>query len=172
MTVPRALLLTLLVAILALGFTLVSRADGRADWEFYARQTIDVSDCLPVDGALECPTYRQKWDWKRDQWVNIGIILHPASGDVTLTQQLEDRDSYDDDHVCVTALIVDAQGRNLVAHHQNWSMTHGQVAADIFSYASPRLAETRTIHIGSKQCRQGPHQDDALYARVLAGIPD
>ena len=36
MTVPRALLLTLLVAILALGFTLVSRADGRDDWEFYA----------------------------------------------------------------------------------------------------------------------------------------
>lgn len=170
MTLLRSILLFTLAALLLLLPASISQADGRGDWDGYAWQTIEVVDCAPTDGALHCPTYRQKWDWKRNQWVSIGIILFPASGDVTLTQQLEDRDSHDDDHVCVTALILDGEGLNLVAHHQNWHMTHGEVAADIFSYASSRLADARTIQIGSKQCRQGSGQDDAIYVSVLAGI--
>ena len=32
------------------------------------------------------------------------------------------------------------------------------------------LAHARSIHLGSRQCRGGPHQDDAVYASVLSRI--
>ncbi|WP_375450554.1 hypothetical protein [uncultured Devosia sp.] len=146
-------------------------AQGRADWQNYAWQKFSTSKCLPnADGMLTCPPYHQKWDWKRNQWVNIAIAIDPARHSLTLVQRLTDRDSHDQDYVCVTALVLDAQGNDLVAHHQNWEISAGQVLTDTFAYVSPMLDRAASIHIGSKQCRDGAGQDDAVYAAVLARL--
>jgi hypothetical protein len=161
---------TLVATMLSLGSPQGAFADGRGVWRGYAWKTIDVADCQPVDAYLACPPYHQKWDWKRNQWVDIAVTIDPSSGQLFLSQQLSDRDSYDDDYVCVTALVVDAAGTDIVVHHQNWLMEHGEVVRNDFSYASGRLADASSIHIGSKQCRDGAGQDDDVYATVLAGI--
>jgi hypothetical protein len=161
---------TILATILSLGAPQGAFADARCDWQGYAWQTIDVADCRPADAVLACPLFHEKWDWKRNQWVDIAIIIDPAEGQIHLRQQLIDNDSYDDDDVCVTALVVDAAGKNIVAHHQNWPMKHGDAVQQDFTYSSTRLSDAVEIHIGSKQCRQGSTQDDDLYAVVLAGI--
>ena len=167
----RASSISILVAcILLLAAPQGAFADGRRDWQGYAWQSIDVMDCGPVGTQLACPPYHQKWDWKRNQWVDITVTIDLASGQLQLSQQLADRDSYDDDYVCVTALVVDAVGAHIVAHHQNWRIEHGEVVRKDFSYASGRLADATRIHIGSKQCREGAGQDDDVYAAVLAGI--
>jgi hypothetical protein len=145
-------------------------ADGRADWQGYAWQKIEISKCAVMDAVIACPLYHQKWDWKRNQWVDITLALDLASGQATLAQRLTNKDPSDQDYVCVTALVVDAAGNNLVAHHQNWQISHGEVLEKAFAYASNSLSGAATIHIGSKQCREGARQDDALYRRVQAAI--
>src|SRR5690606_40236112 len=102
-------------------------ADGRGDWNGYAWQQIKITSCAATGTTLTCPPYHQKWDWKRNQWVDIAITLDLATGTLHLNQQLTDNDPYDDDHVCVTALAVDAAGRNVIAHHQNWYLISGTV---------------------------------------------
>lgn len=163
-------LATLAATLLSFGSSHGAFADGRGDWDGYAWQQIRVDDCVAAAEVLHCPPYHQKWDWKRDQWVDMSIELDLGKGELHLTQRLTDIDPRDDDYVCVTALAVDADGHNIVAHHQNWHMSPGAQQEDAFLYASAALDEVTTIHIGSKQCRQGPGQDDALYAQVLAGI--
>ena len=163
-------LATVTATIPSLGSPAGAFADGRGDWSGYAWQQISVADCLPAGSTLQCPPYHQKWDWKRDQWVDIAVELDLAAGALRLTQRLTDRDPHDSDYVCVTALAVDAAGANVVAHHQNWHMGPDATEEQSFSYRSGALGSVTTIHIGSKQCREGADQDDALYARVLAGI--
>lgn len=89
-----------------------------------------------------------------------------------MSQRLTDNDSYDQDYVCVTALIVDTSGADLIAHHQNWQIAAGEVLEKQFAYRSTALATAKAIHIGSKQCRDGARQDDDTYERILAGIAD
>ena len=146
-------------------------AEGRADWQGYAWQRFDITKCQPLQSELACPPYHQKWDWKRNQWVDIVLAVDLGSGRVRLTQQLTNRDPSDDDDVCVTLLVLDADGRTIIAHHQNWHSLHGDVMQDDFALRSNLLASAASVHIGSKQCRQGPHQDDALYAAVIARLP-
>jgi hypothetical protein len=159
-----------LALLFALGTAQASLADGRADWTGYAWQTIRLSECLASGTQLACPPHHQKWDWKRNQWVDLAIALDTSTGRVTLTQTLTDNDRADSDDVCVTAIIVDGGGNNLVAHHTNWHMEPTQVRSEGFSYRSSRLDQAAAIHIGSRQCRKGAHQDDAAYRSVLAGI--
>lgn len=163
-------LATIAATMLSFGSPQGAFADGRSDWNDYAWKTVDVADCRPVDAYLTCPAYHQKWDWKRNQWVDISVSIDPANNRLYLSQQLTDNDSYDDDYVCVTALVVDSSGRDVVAHHQNWHMIHGDVVRKDFTYTSARLGGAAEIHIGSKQCRDGAGQDDDVYAGVLAGI--
>jgi hypothetical protein len=163
-------LATLAATMLSFGSPQGAFADGRGNWQGYAWKTIEIADCRPVDTYLACPPYHQKWDWKRNQWVDISVSIDLATQKLYLSQQLTDKDSYDDDYVCVTALIVDTAGTDLVAHHQNWHMMHGDVVRKDFAYTSARLADADKIYIGSKQCRDGAGQDDDVYTAVLAGI--
>ncbi|WP_127753393.1 MULTISPECIES: hypothetical protein [unclassified Devosia] len=148
-------------------------ADGRGDWHGYAWQSIKVADCVPQPtGTLACPHFHEKWDWKRDQWVDITITLDRDRQTLHLRQQLSDNDRRDTDYVCVTAVVVDAEGHNLAVHHQNWLIHGGQSRAADFTYASPRLPTATSIQIGSKQCRDGAGQDDDAYATVLARLAE
>lgn len=144
--------------------------DGRGDWDGYAWQEIAIVDCQTSGAMLTCPTYREKWDWKRDQWVEINLTFDLAANSLRLSQTLTDNDAHDDDYVCVTALVTDAAGRDIAAHHQNWYMANGVTIERDFTYVSSRFAEAANIYIGSKQCRYGGQQDDGVYAQVLAGI--
>ena len=166
-TLRASILATIAGGIMA--FAPQASADGRSDWQGYAWQAFDIAKCAPgAAGTLVCPAYHQKWDWKRNQWVDVAITI---TGDrLRLVQQLTDNDSYDQDYVCVTALVLDGAGHDLIAHHQNWQIAAGQQLADAFEYSSPALGQAASIHIGSKQCRDGAGQDDATYAGVLAGI--
>lgn len=163
-------LATFSATFLSFGSSAGAFADGRGDWDGYAWQKIAIADCAAVGAVLQCPPYHQKWDWKRNQWVDITVEIDLAHNKLALSQRLTDDDSYDDDYVCVTALALDAAGQNVVAHHQNWHMGPGEIRESAFSYASTALDAVTSIHIGSKQCRLGEHQDDALYASVLARI--
>ncbi|SEP96154.1 hypothetical protein SAMN05428969_1304 [Devosia sp. YR412] len=164
------LLRTLLLATLLLILPSNAFADGRTDWKDYAWQEIKLTKCASDSMTVACPLYHQKWDWKRNQWVDITISMDLVRGELELTQRLTDNDPKDDDHVCVTALGVDAAGNNIIAHHQNWHMHPRQIEERAFSIRSSRLSSITSLFIGSKQCRQGASQDDDLYARVLAGI--
>ena len=163
-------LATLAATLLSFGSSHGAFADGRGDWDGYAWQQVHVADCARTGELLQCPAYHQKWDWKRNQWVDMSIQLDLANGELNLTQTLTDLDPRDDDYVCVTALAVAEDGHNIVAHHQNWHMSPGAEETKSFVYSSSALDQVAVIHIGSKQCRQGAGQDDALYAQVLAGI--
>ncbi|MDB5472756.1 MAG: hypothetical protein JWP99_59 [Devosia sp.] len=165
---PRASLLAAMFVLF--GVPHWSYADGRAEWSDYAWQKIEISSCIGSPATLACPLYHQKWDWKRNQWVDITVRLDPSAGRVWLTQRLTNSDNNDQDFVCVTALIVDAEGRDLIAHHQNWHISSAETIEKSFTYESVALDSAQTIHIGSKQCRAGGSQDDATYARVLADI--
>lgn len=149
-------------------------ADGRVDWQDYAWQTIAYTDCpgsvTDADGL--CPAYHQKWDWKRNQWVDIAFRFNPANGKLVLSQRLTNNDRTDDDHVCVTALFVDAQGHDLYAYHQNWHSLPHDVMQQTFRATLPRaiFATAAKVIIGSKQCRKGEAQDDDVFAAVKAAI--
>src|SRR4051812_38163022 len=123
------LLRALLTAALLLVLPANAFADGRTDWKDYAWQEIKLASCANDGTTVACPLYHQKWDWKRNQWIDITITLDLAQGVMNLTQRLTDNDRADDDHVCVTALGVDAAGNNVTAHHQNWHMRPGEVEA-------------------------------------------
>lgn len=163
---PRAALATILLLIAPQA----ARADSRADWTDYAWQSIDVSTCIVAAGVATCPPYREKWDWKRDQWVDVTISMDLTANTIRLMERLTNNDRHDTDYVCVTALVVDAAGQNLAAHHQNWQMSHGATREKTFTYSAADLSKAASIHIGSKQCRDGAAQDGALYAHILAGI--
>lgn len=169
-TTLRASAFSAFATFLAFGSPQGSFDDGRGAWADYAWQTIEIAQCVDTAGTLACPTYHQKWDWKRNQWVDISISLDPGSGAVTLAQTLTDDDGHDSDFVCVTLLVVNGSGDTIVAHHQNWRMRSGEVRSEGFQYSSSRLNDAQAIHIGSKQCRDGATQDAALYQSVLAAI--
>lgn len=161
----------IVVALLCSGATLQpSLAGGKADWPGYAWQKIDIRKCAALDEVLACPLYHQKWDWKRNQWVDITLALDLATGRATLAQRLTNRDPSDRDYVCITALVVDASDQNLVAHHQNWQVSPGEVVQKDFVYASSALPSAAAVYIGGKQCREGAGQDDALYRHVMTSM--
>lgn len=168
----QRLFLALGALFLMVGLTGAALAEGRSDWTGYAWQQIKLAQCTGTKSVLSCPVYHQKWDWKRDQWVDIAVTVDLAGGEFHVTQRLTNNASIDDDNVCVTALAVNAASGNLAAHHQNWHMNPGELKEESFSYPASALSQLAAIYIGSKQCREGSHQDDALYARVEAAIGD
>jgi hypothetical protein len=151
-------------------------SDGRADWQGYAWQSRPYAQCPALDEAGLCHPYHEKWDWKRDQWVDLLYRADPASGALQVRLRLTNNDIHDEDYVCVTALFLDAEGADVFAFHQNWHIGTGQVLDRSFSFsaAASTLKKAATIAIGSKQCRDGGHQDEAVFAGVkrLTGQPD
>ncbi len=165
---PRLLpILSLAIAILSTGTP--AFAGGKSDWEWYGWSTVKVSKCVASAGGVDCPGVRQKWDWKRDQWVEVAVSVNARA--VSVFQRVTNKDRSDRDDVCVTVLFLDAAGETVLAHHQNWSSDPSSVTERQFSYPAAAWPQVASIAVGSKQCRQGPHQDDAIYAAVLAGLP-
>ncbi len=140
-------------------------ANGRADWSGYDWRGQAFGTCIDQAGQA-CLVHHAKWDWKRNQWVDI---WYDASGNgLEIEVRFTNNDRKDDDHVCVTVLFLDADGGNVAAHHVNeWvkprTIEQRSVNLPMSSAIVQRIAR---VEIGTKQCREGAHQDDAVYAAV------
>jgi hypothetical protein len=163
----------LAVIALALGLSVTTaEGDGRDDWRDYSWQSVAFDDCPDKDEAGLCHPYHEKWDWKRDQWVDFLYAADRTSGALTTRLRLVNRDRRDSDYVCVTALFVDPDGNDVFAFHQNWHIDASQVRDETLTFEAPPAAWSKVakVLIGSKQCRRGSKQDDALFARVKVAI--
>ncbi len=146
----------------------VTHAGGKSDWDGYGWKGLDITKCVAQGQTLDCPTMVQKWDWKRDQWVNVTVSVSGQA--VSLTQRLINNDRRDRDDVCVTVLFLDQAGETIFVHHQNWDSHAASTMERQFSYKVSNWPKVTSIQLGSKQCRQGPHQDDAIFEQVSSGL--
>lgn len=160
-----AFVLSLLLASLSPAF-----ADGRADWSDYYWRVKPFGQCLQASGDF-CLTHRAKWDWKRDQWVDIRYRRSGNGLDLAVT--LTNNDRLDDDHVCVTVLFADAAGANVAAYHANLHIGPRAIREDNarLPLSASAIARIARVDVGTKQCRLGPRQDEAVYDGVLASLP-
>ena len=159
-----------LVLVLILAGLSPSFADGRAAWSGYYWRSTPYDACIAQEPS-GCLTHRAKWDWKRDQWVELWYA--PAPQGMTLSLRLTNNDRHDDDYVCVTALFVDAEGSSLAAYHVNLHIDPRTVEEDVRTIDLPvaLLPRVARVDVGTKQCRQGAGQDDAIYKSVLSALP-
>lgn len=155
-----------------LSITAPAVADGRSDWKDYAWQSVIYADCPDTDEAGLCHPFHQKWDWKRDQWVDFLYKADTDTGTLKVRLRLTNDDRRDSDDVCVTALFVDASGADVFVVHQNWRIKPSQVLDKTLEFsADPAIwQKAAKVLIGSKQCRKGADQDDALFAGVKNAI--
>lgn len=166
------------VIALAAGISIAAPAvaDGRSDWKDYAWQSVVYADCPDNDETGLCQPFHQKWDWKRNQWVDFLYKADAQTGALKVRLRLTNDDQRDDDNVCVTALFVDDKGADVFAFHQNWHVKPGQVLDKTLTFSTDPTVwrKAAKVLIGSKQCRKGADQDDALFAGVkhAIGQPD
>ncbi len=143
-------------------------ADGRADWSGYDWRGTPFGQCLEITPA-GCLAHHAKWDWKRNQWVDVWY--DPAANGLHLALRLTNNDRADADYVCVTVLFLDAAGANLAAYHSNLHIGPQSIREDKARLTIPAPDRIARVEIGSKQCREGAGQDDDIYAGVRARLP-
>ncbi len=145
-------------------------ADGRADWSGYDWRGQPFGQCLEIAGGA-CLTHHAKWDWKRNQWVDVRYT--PTTKGLDLSITLTNNDRADDDHVCVTLLFLDAVGANAAVYHANLHSDPGTVIEHEASLpiSADLMARIARVDVGTKQCRLGARQDDPIYAQVRARLP-
>lgn len=163
-SVRFALALLLLLASFSPAF-----ADGRADWSEYYWRVKPFGQCLDAPGN-GCLTHHAKWDWKRDQWVTVRYASTGSGLDLAIT--LTNNDPHDDDYVCVTILFADVANANVAAYHANLHSDPRSTLEHRARVTVPEaaLARIAKVDIGTKQCRQGARQDDAVYDAVLSAL--
>jgi hypothetical protein len=140
-------------------------ADGRQDWSGYDWKSQPFGKCIEI-AANACLTHRAKWDWKRNQWVDLSYALNGTGIDIAV--RLTNNDRKDDDHVCVTALFLDEAGNNVAAVHANLHSRPQSVLDHTDRLRNADYARIASVHVGTKQCRLGATQDDAVYSAVLS----
>ncbi len=134
-----------------------------AEWKDYAWTHMELINC---SSSTACVVPRQRWDWHRKQWVDFAF--QPDGGKTIVTLTLTDDDPTDDDFVCVTAAFLDFDSNPLFVFHQNWHASPGQVVSRRFSISAPAgAASPHSVAVGSKQCRNGPGEDDDVYRKAL-----
>lgn len=146
-------------------------ADSRADWEGYDWQILKRAECRDLGQSAPCQIFHGKWDWKRNQWVDL--ILTQDHDALQLETVLTNYDRKDDDYVCVVVLFQDSGLANVAAFHFNEHSTHqtASTAVKSFPIGRGRVADIAQIAVGTKQCREGAGQDKDTLARVLRSIP-
>lgn len=145
-------------------------ADSRTDWTGYDWRPIKLSECSDFGAATACHFFHGKWDWKRNQWVDL--VMSVSGATLEIEQILTNYDRADDDYVCTVVLLQDADGNNVVPFHFNEHSDHQTASTSIrrFSVTSSILAAVSQISVGTKQCRDGASQDKANFARVVNAL--
>jgi hypothetical protein len=154
-------------AAMLLGGSPAEAADSREDWQGYDWRTVERATCPELGADAPCQLFHGKWDWKRNQWVDL--VLGYSNGALELTSILTNYDRRDDDNVCTVVLFQDSAGANVAAFHFNEHSDPQTARNDSKRFPIPRdeLAPVSQIRVGTKQCREGPQQDKATYTRVL-----
>jgi hypothetical protein len=145
--------------------------DDRQEWRDYAWVEPGYNSCIGTDKTGFCHAAHQKWDWKRNQWVDFAYkVTSPGKLAVGLT--LTNNDPTDADDVCVTGLFLDAAGHDVTVFHENVHIGPEAVqrVTRTFSVSANFSKIVKTVVVGSKQCRDGATEDAALYAEVEARI--
>jgi hypothetical protein len=139
--------------------------NGPLEWKDYVWKTASIQGCLRPSG---CSPFKQRWDWKRDQWINLSYELNKQKGLIEIRLQLKNNDSNDGDDVCVTALFLDDKGNDVAVFHENRRSYPGTKLArkSEIPLSSNRMKSIKTIAVGTKQCRGGPHEDDTVFANA------
>jgi hypothetical protein len=160
-----------IITLLSAFVTLPAAADGRSDWTGYDWRRAPFGKCISTVSG--CHAFHAKWDWKRDQWIDISYGREP-SGHLVVDKHLTNKDPQDSDFVCITVLFLDAEGRNLAASHRNVEVgpLSSMTVRDELTPLTPALANSiKTVDFGSKQCREGASQDDDVFEAVKARLP-
>jgi hypothetical protein len=137
---------------------------GPSQWKEYVWKTASTEAC--------CSAFNQRWDWKRDQWINFAYKLNKQKGLIEIYLKLKNNDPDDDDDVCVTALFLDNKGNDVAVFHLNhhsFPNTNIEKSEQI-AVSANRLKAIKLIAVGTKQCRNGPHEDDVIFATVKAKL--
>jgi hypothetical protein len=88
----------------------------------------------------------------------------------TVAVTLTNNDRRDADFVCVTTLFQDISGTTLAAQHQNVRIEPVS-STSVEQVARGKITDqATTIQVGTKQCRQGPHEDDAVFEAVVSRL--
>jgi hypothetical protein len=142
---------------------------GPIQWKDYVWKTAPTEACFRPSGCLP---FDQRWDWKRDQWINFSYKLNKEKGLIEIRLQLKNNDPQDDDDVCVTALFLDKKGNDVAVFHENRHSFPGtNVVRSSKIRVFPNLLKSiKTIAIGTKQCRGGPHEDDDLFVNAKTKV--
>jgi hypothetical protein len=142
---------------------------GVSQWKDYVWKTASTEACVRASGCLP---FNQQWDWKRDQWINLRYRLNTQKGLIEISLTLKNNDPSDDDDVCVTALFQDNRENTVAVFHENrhsFPNTNVERTGKI-SVSASRLKAIKMIAVGTKQCRTGPHEDDAVFAAAKAKL--
>ncbi len=146
---------------LAIGLLASDPTVNPGEWRDYVWTAQPIGTCLQ-DGR--CPVTRTRWDWKRDQRVEIRIA--PGSKGITVTNRLINNDPSDDDDVCVTVLFRDKAGKSITVFHENRHAFPRTDTATTSVVRKAALKSITSIAVGTKQCRRGAHEDDDVYRRA------
>ncbi|MDV3250835.1 hypothetical protein DevBK_05760 [Devosia sp. BK] len=144
--------------------------DSRSDWTGYDWRMVKLAECQDLGSSAPCHIFHGKWDWKRNQWVDL--ILAHGSGALQVEVILTNYDLKDDDYVCVVVLFQNQAKANVAAIHFNEHSDHqtASTAAKSFPISESRAADIAQIAVGTKQCRDGKDQDKSTYAQVFRAI--
>ena len=159
-----------LAALLPLLVAAPAHADSRADWKGYDWRAVKLSECPNFGAASPCHFFHGKWDWKRNQWVDL--VMSVSGTTLQIEQILTNYDRADDDYVCTVVLLQDSEGDNVVPFHFNEHSDHQTASTSTrrFSVTPSILAAVAEISVGTKQCREGASQDKANFARVVDAL--
>lgn len=147
---------------LAIGLLGSDPSVNAGEWKDYVWKTQSIETCLKAS----CPPLSLKWDWKRPQTVTVSLT--PTMNGLTIRTRLSNDDKMDGDDVCVTLLLRDQAGATIAVFHENRHSEPGtdNTSSTTLSLGKKVMSAIRSVALGTKQCRGGPHQDDAIYLKT------
>lgn len=138
----------------------VAAAD-HGQWRGYDWHKVNATECLL--SSASCHLLHVKWDWKRNQWVDLSIAT--GGGGLQLGLILTNNDRKDDDYVCVVVTF-DGVAVGFFNEHSG-AQTVANFETDL-ELPPSSLSAVRKINVGTKQCREGGQQDRDLFAEQLS----
>lgn len=132
-------------------------------WKNFVWRVAPYDQCIEIDDRGFCIVVESKWDWKREQYYRFGFRLNP-DGMMIARLRLENKDVQDTDNVCVVALFVDGEGKEVGFIYQNWpSLKNRTIDREIRLVPAIDVAKVRSIAVGTKQCRKRNPEDSQAF---------
>jgi opacity protein-like surface antigen len=147
----------LLACIALASLVFPAAAADHSQWRGYNWHNVNDEECLL--SATSCQLLHAKWDWKRDQWVDLSLAT--VGGGLQLALTLTNNDRKDDDFVCVVVTF-DGVAVGFFNEHSD-PQTAANFESDL-GLPPTSLSAVRKIEVGTKQCREGGEQDRDAFA--------